>query len=102
MKGIYGAMMGKVAESLYHVGFQGNRILAATAELLIGWLLVRHAAVAVEKLAAAPNDDERAFLEGKVASARWYTKNVLPALTLTRKLVEQSSLELMDLPDAAF
>ena len=102
VKGIYGTMMGKVAESLYHVGLQGNRILFATAELLIGWLLVRHAAVAVEKLATAPSDDERAFLEGKIASARWYTKNVLPALTLTRKLVEQSSLELMDLPDAAF
>jgi alkylation response protein AidB-like acyl-CoA dehydrogenase len=101
VKGIYGAMMTKVSESLYHVGLQGNRILFATAELLIGWLLVRHAAVAQDKLAGSV-DDEKAFLEGKIASARWYTKNVLPALTLTRKLVEQSSLELMELPDAAF
>ena len=29
VKGIFGAMMGKVPESLYHVGLQGNRILFA-------------------------------------------------------------------------
>ncbi|HVY44751.1 MAG TPA: acyl-CoA dehydrogenase [Minicystis sp.] len=101
VKGIYGAMMGKVNESLYHVGLQGNRILFATAELLIGWLLVRHAAVAVEKRAAA-NEADKAFYEGKIASARFWAKNVLPALTLARKLVEQSSLEIMELPEASF
>ena len=100
LKGIFGAMMGKVGESLYHVGFQGNRILAATAELVIGWLWVRQAVAAQRGLVARPED--AAFYQGKLAACRWWCKNVLPGLTLTRKLVEQSSLELMDLTDEAF
>ena len=100
LKGIFGAMMGKIGESLYHAGLQGNRILFATAEVVIGWLLLRHAAVALEGKQKRPED--AAFYDGKVASLRWYCKNVLPGLTLARKLVEQSSLELMELPDEVF
>ena len=100
VKGIYGAMMSKVAESLYHVGFQGNKVLFATAELVIGWLLLRQATVAVAKLEAGT--EERAFYNGKVAVVGYWSKSVLPALTLTRKLVEQSSLELMSLADESF
>ncbi len=100
VKSIYGTMMTKVAESLYHVGLQGNRILFATAEIVIGWLWLRQAAAAIVGKQKQPED--AAFYDGKVASARWYVKNVLPGLTLTRKLVEQSSLELMDLPDDRF
>jgi alkylation response protein AidB-like acyl-CoA dehydrogenase len=100
LKGIFGAMMGKVGESLYHVGFQGNRILFALAELMIGWLLTRQAVAALRGKSERP--EESAFYEGKVASCRYWAKNVLPGLTLTRKLVEASSLELMSLPDEAF
>ena len=100
LKGIFGAMMGKVGESLYHAGLQGNRILFALAELLIGWLLTRHAVAALAGKQARPEDT--AFYDGKVAACRYWAKNVLPALTLTRKLVEASSLELMDLADESF
>jgi hypothetical protein len=100
VQGIYGALMGKVGESLYHAGLQGNRVLMATAELVIGWLLVRHAGVALRR--KAENPSEAAFYDGKVASARYFTRNVFPAFAVTRQLVEQSSLELMDLPEASF
>jgi hypothetical protein len=33
---------------------------------------------------------------------RFYARNVLPGLTLTRKLVEGSTLELMEVSEAAF
>jgi hypothetical protein len=92
--------MGKVSESMYHAGLQGNRILMATAELVVGWLLIRHAAVAVRRKTENPGDT--AFYEGKIASARFFARNVFPGLTLCRKLVEQSSLELMELPEASF
>ena len=39
---------------------------------------------------------------GKVASARWWCQNVLPTVALTRKYVEESSLDLMQLDDSAF
>jgi hypothetical protein len=100
VKGIFGAMMGKVGESLYHVGLQGNRILFALAELVIGWLWLRMGVAALRGKAERP--DDAAFYDGKLAATRWWCKNVLPALTLTRKLVEQSSLELMELGDDRF
>ncbi len=100
VKGIYGAMMGKVSESLYHVGLQGNRILFATAELVIGWLWLRQAACAIRGKKERP--EEAAFYDGKVAACRFWCKNVLPGLTLARKLISASSLELMQLADEAF
>ena len=101
VEGIFGAMMGKAAESPYHVGLQANRILFAVAELVIGWLLVRHSAVAHGKHAAATGSD-RAFYAGKIAAARFYCANVLPGLTLARKLVEGGTLDVMDVPEEAF
>lgn len=91
-------MMGKLGESVYHVGLQGNRILFALAELVIGWRLAINAKVALGKLAGAQGDDA-AFYKGKLAASRFYAQNVLPGIALARKLIEQGDLELMELPD---
>ena len=101
VQGILAAMFGKLGDSLYHVGLQGNRILFAIAELVIGWRLVASAQIAAQKLPSARGDD-RGFYEGKLASARFFATQVLPGLTLARKLVEQSELGLMKLDDAAW
>ena len=101
LEGTFGALMAKMGQSIYHVGLQGNRLLAAVAETVIGWLLVRHADVALAKLPEAAGADV-AFYQGKVAVARWWCANVLPALTLTRKLVEGSTLDVVELPEEAF
>jgi alkylation response protein AidB-like acyl-CoA dehydrogenase len=98
VQGIMGAMMGKLGQSVYHVGMQGNRILFALAELVIGWRLTINAKVALAKLPAATGDDV-AFYKGKLAASRFYAKQVLPGLALARKLVEQGDLELMELAD---
>jgi hypothetical protein len=98
VQGIMGAMMAKLGQSIYHVGLQGNRILFSLAELVIGWRLVVSAQVAQKKLASATGDDA-AFYKGKLAAARFYVKNVLPGIGLTRKLIEHGDLELMELPD---
>ena len=98
------ALLPKMGESLYHAGLQGNRVLMALAELCIGWLLVRHAALAEKKLAAIAVTDEsdHAFYTGKVASARFFCAEVLPHLATERRLIEHSSLAIMHLPEAAF
>lgn len=101
VQGIMTALMGHMQSDLYHVGLQGNRVLLALAEMVIAWLLVRHAAVALTKLEGAGRKDT-AFYTGKIASARWFCANVLPNLTLTRKLIEGSDLSVMTLPDEAF
>ncbi len=94
------ALMGKVGESVYHAGLVGNRVLFALAELTIGWLLVDHAAVALQNKAKKPEDAD--YYDGKVASARFFCRNVLPGLTLTRKLVEASELGLTELREEVF
>jgi len=91
----------KVGESIYHAGLQGNRILFAIAETVIGWLLIRHAQIAAERLPDAKGRDV-SFYTGKIASARWYCENVLPGHTLTRKLVENSTLQATAVPEDAF
>jgi hypothetical protein len=94
-------MMGKLGESVYHVGLQGNRILAALAELVIGWRLAIAAKVALARLPSATGDDA-AFYRGKLAASRFYAKNVLPGLALARRLIEQGDLELMSLADESW
>jgi alkylation response protein AidB-like acyl-CoA dehydrogenase len=91
-------MMGKLGQSVYHVGLQGNRILFALAELVIGWRLTVNAKAALAKLPSASGDDA-AFYKGKLAASRFYAKQVLPGLAHTRKMIEQSDLELMELAD---
>lgn len=101
VQGIFMSLAGRVGESVHHVGLQANRVLMTLAEVIIGWLLIRHAALAVEKLPGAEGPDV-AFYKGKVASAQFFARNVLPASTLARKLVEASSLDLMELEDELF
>jgi hypothetical protein len=96
-----GALMEKLGESVYHVGLQGNRVLFALSEVVIGWLLVRHAAVAVAKLPAATGPD-KAFYEGKIASARFFCREVLPGVSLATQLVQNSTLLAMELSEDAF
>jgi Acetyl-CoA dehydrogenase C-terminal like/Acyl-CoA dehydrogenase, C-terminal domain len=98
VQGIVGAMLGKLGQSVYHVGLQGNRILFALAELVIGWRLAVSAEVALGKLAGAAGDDQ-AFYRGKLAAARFYAQTVLPGIAVARKLVEAGDLGLMELPD---
>jgi alkylation response protein AidB-like acyl-CoA dehydrogenase len=98
VQGIIGVMLGKLGQSVYHAGLQGNRILFALAELVIGWRLMASAQVALAKVTSA-SGDEKAFYRGKLASARWYARNVLPGLGLVRKQIEAGDLDLMELPD---
>jgi hypothetical protein len=101
LQGILGVMMPRMQDSLYHVGLHANRILASLAEVVIGWLLVKQAVVALKKLPEA-GDADRAFYEGKLAAVRFYAKEVLPNVALHKKVIEGGDLALMDVPEAAF
>jgi alkylation response protein AidB-like acyl-CoA dehydrogenase len=101
LQGILGVMMPRMQESLYHVGLHANRILDSVAEVVIGWLLVRQAIVALQKLPTA-GDADRAFYEGKLAVVRFYAKEVLPGVALHRKVIENGDLSLMDVREECF
>jgi alkylation response protein AidB-like acyl-CoA dehydrogenase len=96
-------LMGSVEETrnVYKVGLNTTRALMALGDLVVGWLLLRQAAVALDKLDGATGKD-KAFYEGKVASARWFAASVFPELTAKRAIAEATDLSLMDLDEAAF
>ena len=99
--GILEIMMGKAGESLYHIGLHSTRILFALSELVIGWLLVRQAGIAVDKVEDAKGD-EKFFYMGKIATAKYFCSEELPRIGLARKVIKDSTLYLMDLPEEAF
>ncbi|KHO24635.1 acyl-CoA dehydrogenase [Mycolicibacterium setense] len=90
------------AASIYKVGLGSVRFLLSVGDLLLGWLLARQAGVAIEKLDAGATGEERTYLEGKIAAASFFAKNMLPLLTSTRQVIETIDNEVMELDEAAF
>jgi alkylation response protein AidB-like acyl-CoA dehydrogenase len=89
--------------SIYKVGTGSVRFLMSVGDLVIGWLLQRQAAVALEALdAGGVSDADRNFYEGKIAVASFFAKNFLPLLTSTRQVLETIDNEIMELDEAAF
>src|SRR4051794_3553922 len=88
--------------SLYKVGLGSVRFLMSVGDLVLGWLLQRQAAVAIEALDAGATGAERSFYEGKLAVASFFAKNFLPLLTSTREVIETLDNDIMELDEAAF
>jgi len=86
---------------IYKTGLHTTPLLESLAEVIMGWLLIRHADVAVEALPEASESD-RAFYEGKIASARYFARTVLPKATLRRELAQTEDGGLMDLAVESF
>jgi hypothetical protein len=88
---------------VYKVGQNTTRLLLSLGDLVVGWLLVRSAAVAVAALDdGSASQRDRAFYEGKIASARFFATTVLPELSARRKVVETTDNSLMDLSEDSF
>lgn len=87
---------------VYKVGTASVRFLMSVGDLLIGWLLQRQAAVAIEALDAGATGAEKSFYEGKIAVASFFAKNMLPQLTSTRAILENVDNDIMELDEAAF
>ncbi len=102
LESIFMTMLSKVGDSLYHVGLQGNRILFSMTEVVIGWLLVRQSALAHEKLKTTTNEADKTFYQSKIATVRYYCREVLPQVSLNRQLIEQSRLDLMEISEDLF
>ncbi len=106
-QGQLGAMVGYTLASqaepteLYKAGLHTNHLLESLSEVILGWLLLRHAELAERALDTASEGD-RAFYEGKIASARFFARNVLPQIEHRRRLAETETGWLMELPDESF
>ena len=109
VQAMVGAMVGQLTSAqedvrqVYKVGQNTTRLLMSLGDLVVGWLLVRQAAVAVAALdAGSASAKDRAFYEGKVAAAHFFTATVLPELTARRAVVEATDNALMDVPEESF
>ena len=89
-------------KSIYKVGLGSVRFLMSVGDLVMGWLLLRQAAVAMAALDAGASDADRSFYDGKVAVASFFAKNFLPLLTSTRQVIESLDNEVMELDEASF
>ena len=90
-------------QEMYRVGLNTTRLLMMVGDLVIGWLLLRQAEVALAKLdTEGLSERDRTFYKGKVATAKWFAQNRLPLLTSERAVAEGTTLEVMDLDEASF
>ena len=88
--------------NIYKVGLNTTRLLMLLGDLVCGWLLLRQAEVALERLAGEVSTRDRAFYEGKVAAAQFFAHTNLPRLSAERAIAEATDLSVMDLDEAAF
>ncbi|MFD8209948.1 acyl-CoA dehydrogenase [Streptomyces sp. NPDC059695] len=108
LEGIVGTMItdltatGEDVKNIYKVGLNTTRLLLASGDVVVGYLLLRGAAVAAEKLAAGATGKDVAFYQGKIAAAKFFAANVLPGVSAERALADAVDGSLMDLDEAAF
>lgn len=92
---------GEDVKNIYKVGLNTTRLLMVSGDVVVGYLLLKGAAVAAEKLPTASARDT-AFYQGKIAAAKFFAANVLPGVSTERALAESIDNSLMELDEAAF
>ncbi len=107
--GMVGAMITQLMSAqedvtnVYKVGQNTTRLLLSVGDLLVGYLLLRQAAVALTKISEnGLSDADRRFYEGKPAVARFFAQTVLPELTARRAVTEGTDNSLMDVSEDSF
>ncbi len=108
VQGMVGTLVGFLTSSaeersnIYKVGLNTTRLLHSLGDLIVGWLLLRQAEVALTALKGTPSTRDQAFYQGKVAAATFFARTVLPELTSRRAVVDATDGEIMELDEAAF
>lgn len=87
---------------IYRVGLNASRLLFVLGDVIVGWLLLRGARVALEALRQGPAASDIAFYEGKIAAARYFAGEVLPLVCAERDVAGEPSEFVMELSEAAF
>ena len=100
-----GFLMGSAGQpaEVYKVGLNTTRLLMALGDLVIGWLLLTHADIALRRLdEIGDGHPDRDFYAGKLSAGRFFAATVLPRLAVERAIAEETTLDLMELPEGAF
>ncbi|WP_042405719.1 acyl-CoA dehydrogenase [Streptacidiphilus carbonis] len=109
LEAIVGAMLNQLGSveqdvrNMYKVGQNTSRLLLVSGDVVIGWLLLRQAAVAQARLdEGGTSEKDTAFYQGKVAAARFFSRTVLPTVHAQRLIAEGIDNAIMEIPEAAF
>jgi len=100
-----GALMASADQpaEVYKAGLNTTRLLMALGDLVLGWLLLTHAEIAQRSLdEIGAGHPDRDFYAGKLGAARFFAATVLPRLAAERTIAEETTLDLMELPEGAF
>ncbi|WP_375497935.1 acyl-CoA dehydrogenase [uncultured Jatrophihabitans sp.] len=107
--GIVGAMFQQLMSgqedvaNVYKVGQNATRLLMSAGDLMVGYLLLRQASVALTKLDGnGLSAADRTFYAGKPAVAHFFASTVLPELSARRQVAESIDNALMDVAEASF
>ncbi|MEV1200582.1 acyl-CoA dehydrogenase [Microbispora rosea] len=87
-------------QEVYKVGLNTTRFLMGLGDLVLGWLLLRQAEIALNALSAS--EEDKAFYTGKVAAASFFVQTVLPRLAAERRVLAATGQDLMELPEDSF
>src|SRR4051812_42103063 len=87
---------------LYKVGLHSRRVLLGLGDVIISWLLLRQAEVALRALGGELSETDRNFYTGKVAAAQFFAREVLPRLGADRRVIENATLDAMDISEDVF
>ncbi len=87
---------------IYRVGLNTTRLLCTLGDVIVAWLLLRGAQIALRALASRTAGSDAAFYEGKVATARFFAREVLPLVTAQREAAMNVDHFVMELDESAF
>ncbi len=88
-------------KELYKTGLHTNALLESLSEVVIAWLLLRHAQIAQEAMPEA-SDADKEFYEGKIESARFFIRHVAPKIAARLHSAQLEDAHLMEMSDGAF
>jgi hypothetical protein len=84
------------------VGFYATRILHATGKIYCGKVLLEMAMIALKKIADLGIEHyDYPFYKGKVASARFFLKNIVPEVETTLRVIREGDTSAMELEEDA-
>ncbi len=93
-------MQGYMTKAPGLVPLYSTRVLRVTAELYVGCLLMQQALVAKNKLTEV--NSEQSFYSGKIFSARFYVRNIVPDVMATVQVIKEGDSSALEIPEDAF
>ena len=100
---IYAVMNEYFVKNLRLVPSYSTRVLHATAMLVCGKFIIEQASVAQRKISELGADHhDYVFYQGKILSAKYYIKNVVPMINSIRDIIKTADTSAVEMPEEAF